>query len=337
MSVDPRKVPALGLVHNAGRCLKSHHQTSSCRQCIDICPQKALSRIESVLSLDNASCRLCGACVSACPTDALELAPAPQEKSWICAQAATAKETSAGCLQQFKPQQLVEFVLSVGSLELVVGDCVRCTRYCASAEVGKLVRKANALLADLGHSAQVSLRSRRPQIDLARRFLFRGWADRLTQDEFLGTASPLRFAKIRDGEAWKRVPQSHRSAVSLLERSLSQTDVAGVLAARLPTFDGNRCAVCPVCVSACPSGALSVSRNGRHLQLSLLARDCIGCGLCAEVCFRQAVTMSKPETLAERLDGHKRVAVSRLPDALLEQNSFEQKTRQIFKVPVYDS
>ncbi|NIM90855.1 MAG: glycyl-radical enzyme activating protein [Candidatus Aminicenantes bacterium] len=55
------------LSFNKTRCLEG------CSECIKICPQDALSRVNGLVSIDRDKCDLCGDCAPACPTEALEI------------------------------------------------------------------------------------------------------------------------------------------------------------------------------------------------------------------------------------------------------------------------
>jgi pyruvate formate lyase activating enzyme len=50
------------------RCL------ADCRECLDICPQKALSKGQKGISLKRDRCVACGLCASVCPAEALQMA-----------------------------------------------------------------------------------------------------------------------------------------------------------------------------------------------------------------------------------------------------------------------
>ncbi len=55
------------LSFNKTRCLEG------CSECIKICPQNALSRVDHHISIDREKCDLCGECAPVCPTQALEI------------------------------------------------------------------------------------------------------------------------------------------------------------------------------------------------------------------------------------------------------------------------
>ena len=59
------------------RCVAVRNRNASCRKCIEACAFESLSVDANELTLDSTSCVGCGACVAACPTEALVAAHAP--------------------------------------------------------------------------------------------------------------------------------------------------------------------------------------------------------------------------------------------------------------------
>ncbi len=67
-----------------------------------------------------------------------------------------------------------------------------------------------------------------------------------------------------------------------------------------------RCNACGMCVMFCPTGALRrdpTAKVGDPLTyLEFSASDCINCGLCADVCWKRALTLSPSVSTAELFD-----------------------------------
>jgi ferredoxin len=59
------------LILHPERCLRSRLNTNQCQNCLESCPNKALSLDSRKICLDIAKCTGCMACVAACPQDAL--------------------------------------------------------------------------------------------------------------------------------------------------------------------------------------------------------------------------------------------------------------------------
>ena len=58
--------PEPELIFRASRCIL-------CWDCLEVCPQAALSRLADGIRIDRARCRVSGACTLACPAEALEI------------------------------------------------------------------------------------------------------------------------------------------------------------------------------------------------------------------------------------------------------------------------
>jgi NAD-dependent dihydropyrimidine dehydrogenase PreA subunit len=58
------------------------------------------------------------------------------------------------------------------------------------------------------------------------------------------------------------------------------------------------CTLCMSCTSACPAGALKAAADAP--RLSFLERNCLQCGLCANTCPEQAITLAPRLLLKER-------------------------------------
>ena len=54
------------LIYNSKRCI-------GCRQCCDVCPEKALAHTPKGIQIDRSLCRICGQCADICPAEALEI------------------------------------------------------------------------------------------------------------------------------------------------------------------------------------------------------------------------------------------------------------------------
>jgi ferredoxin len=72
------------------------------------------------------------------------------------------------------------------------------------------------------------------------------------------------------------------------------------------SIDAQRCNVCGMCAVFCPTGALrrdpaaKVSDPLKYLEFS--ASDCVNCRVCADVCWKRALTMSPRVSTAELFD-----------------------------------
>ncbi len=66
----------------------------------------------------------------------------------------------------------------------------------------------------------------------------------------------------------------------------------------LPELDPARCDASATCVSACPTGAISLAAGGASWQLD--AGQCVFCGDCQWACPREAIRLGERVELAAR-------------------------------------
>lgn len=69
-----------------------------------------------------------------------------------------------------------------------------------------------------------------------------------------------------------------------------------VNAKKITSFHYENCVSCSICVQACPTGALDLTRQGksgryRNLFPELVNDRCIGCALCARNCPMDCINM----------------------------------------------
>jgi len=63
-----------GLSFNREVMVSNQRCLADCGECLQICPEKALTKDKEVIVLDRDLCNACGLCAKACPADALQMA-----------------------------------------------------------------------------------------------------------------------------------------------------------------------------------------------------------------------------------------------------------------------
>lgn len=77
------------------RCVAVRNRHASCSRCVDVCTAGAISVKDNEISVDDAACVACGACVPACPTGAI-VPLGPKEDELALAVARSASELGEG-------------------------------------------------------------------------------------------------------------------------------------------------------------------------------------------------------------------------------------------------
>lgn len=321
----PATLPGLSLTWET--CVKLRSRAASCRACVDSCPTQAIAfdgPRESV-AVDLGKCIGCGLCQAACPTESfsgavdvaafLEVAPAELR----CAPAYTAEGPGPlTCLGALSAEDLVVLALKHGQLRVDVQGCAQCrTAPLGQQALSSRVEQARELLVALGASARltVSLGKATPAAPLPspppggeREPSRRAFLRRLVPGALAEAVKPppprleLDTAKLNPARLRSQEPPPRR------QRLLAALDAAKLPApkAKLPeelvgftsskALDVDTCTACALCVTTCPTGALSMSAV--RDQLSFDASRCVKCATCHDVCEPHALTKAKTFDLA---------------------------------------
>ncbi|TLF53408.1 4Fe-4S dicluster domain-containing protein [Halomonas urmiana] len=296
-------------------CAHASSGNTGCTRCLDVCPADAVKshqgRIEAWIEIDPFRCHGVGSCSSACPTGAIQ---------FRLPETARQQDTLIGWLAAYR---------EAGGTAPVVRFAEASDLAAEGEAAGHVLDVPLEELGAAGHdqwltalaagAAEVRIQCHARMPERLSAFI----DDQLTQARALLTAlghSPARIGRLASGGA------AARDALPL-EPPLTQTPpvfegdgkrdrlnaVLGHLAGlgapdgqrhRLPSgaaygdiaVDPDACTLCMACVSNCPTPALGA--GGDRPLLSFREADCVQCGLCAEACPEQAITL-RPGFLAD--------------------------------------
>lgn len=312
------------------RCLHARHVSSECTRCIDVCGSDALKIVGQQLVIESRRCSSCGACAAVCPTEALYVATpeshdlmsdikahaAEGTLSIACRMAKSeAKDThTAGhgrvlvpCLARLTPQMLMEAVdAGAKTITLNCGACGTCAKRPKTEIIRETLEAVQQWLAVRGASKKglndvtVSLEASDKSVNSARRAafgrLFGLSTAALDREPFqLPRDFKERLDVIRR-EPLVRLPETQKARFMRFQRATEAERTAFPLDA--PVVNAELCECCGQCAQMCPSGALKVlsEKPYRMIASPLL---CCGCRLCADICYKKAVTMTHVTTMQE--------------------------------------
>ena len=286
---------------------------STCRRCVEICPQAAVRLDDPGISIERTRCDGCMLCVSACPSGGLEAQRLdllsvgaklmrPVQPVLACTRIPEAKAHGRICCLGVLCEQLLALLALMlpqpHPLQLNLSGCGGCSN---RGIVGVLRRRIQAVNAVVGAQRLVAVEDQNrleyAPIGYDRRGFF-GAVAQAARDAALeiyrgsGDPAPSRYGA-------KYVPRRRellRRAVDLLPEDRRR------LAARLfaPSIRiGESCSGCSACIALCPTGALGA--NEALPPVAWVRSRCTGCMLCGEFCPVGAVSGSCELGLPGRL------------------------------------
>lgn len=298
-------------------CLHTQDQHSACTACFDICPVEAITAGKPP-TLNLEICQSCLACLPVCPVGAYR---ADDDVSNLlnCIARVEGKSVELVCGLHPHPEAGVDsesvgirihgclaglgagayLTLSALGMERIFARtdaCRACKWHSLSPEIHRQTERANHFLSAWGKGEtvtcpdEISSSVERPLWDaknppLSRRDLFRLVARQ-------GQVAMAR-AMENGGTTSKRQPGRDRlrlvAAVSHLPSPSTPVRLEGFDFATLTVSEA--CTACGACARACPTAALTFTKNEdeKAFSLSFSAQDCIGCDICDHVCLPDAI------------------------------------------------
>lgn len=296
-------------------CLNTRHRGANCTRCADTCPVDALPLVQGLPHLVDEACVACGACLAACPTDAItqtrppeptllqtldNLPPvplllacplAPAEDGVTAPVAAVVRH--ARCLAG----------LDVGHLLAATGGGQRTIwlddRPCATCPIGRLhqtihatAQAADTLLQGFGHPPRIFLYSAHPEAHLPAphpRPVLDGMQPRLSRRDLFRSLG--RMARDRVSQALDEAPPM----------VLPGAPVEMRLPKRLPESRRRLLQELARAAQAHPPEMWTDWLPAHAIPFADIQVDpalCSGCGLCARFCPTEALVFLSDSPLA---------------------------------------
>ena len=300
-------------------CAHSRSQKAGCSNCLEVCATEAISSAGDSIKLDPYLCQGCGTCTTVCPSGALSfqyprvadlgLAIKVQLQAWRAAGGA------APCLLFHSAEAGGKALRTLAKAgQALPGNVIALETWSADAVGLDLLLGALALgaaqVAVLGAGSH-DLAPLRKQVQIGQAILnglgYTGEHLRVIDAEQAGWSGALaEWAPVTAVPAAEfRLLADKRTTLEFVIDHLAKHAPAPVDAIDLPlgapfgsVAVSEACTLCMSCTSACPAGALKAAADAP--RLSFLERNCLQCGLCANTCPEQAITLTPRLLLKDR-------------------------------------
>lgn len=304
---------------NERLCAHGRSQKTGCSNCIEVCATAAIVGAGDTIKLDPYLCQGCGTCTTVCPTGALAfqyprvadvgLAIKAQLKAYREAGGANpcllfySAEAGRKVLQSMQrggrtlPAQVIPvetWSADAVGLDLMLGSLALGAVQVAVLGAGSHDLAPLRKQAGLGHAILGGL-------GLAGEYLrvvdddAADWLATLAAWAPATAIPPAEFRLLADKRTTLEFVIDH-----LVKHAPVQAEAielpAGAPFGMVAVSDA--CTLCMSCTSACPAGALKAAADAP--RLSFLERNCVQCGLCANTCPEQAITLTPRLLLKDR-------------------------------------
>ncbi len=307
-------------------CLHEQNRISNCKECVEICPAKAITGAETPV-FDQAACRGCLACISACPVGAFcaedDVPPVlkclseikGESIEIICgkhpqpAMGISSKQTGirlGGCLAGLGVGGYVTlFAVGFKRVFLRMDACRDCDWKSLAPRVQHQVQHANRILTGWSKEdifltiSENEFPQKRPLLDinspqLSRRGLFRDMAykGKIALACAIDSAMESEHSENRE-----KLPGVDRlrliNALGALPDPEEGWDTSLESGRYAFLHVSDRCDACAACERVCPTNAITFATDVDKTSYRLLfdAKKCIGCGICASVCIPEAIAL----------------------------------------------
>lgn len=307
-------------------CSRIRHRLSKCTLCSDKCPTQAIEWGEGSLNIDPDKCSSCGICASVCPNgvfDALKptnveildqvkaLLSQGKEVVFECNPQRAERQTDTiqvPCLGRIDEGFLMGCVaLGARSILLSPAECQGCPNESGKGVIQEKMDGCNKLLAFWGLPPLISLGQRKVVSMEPRKTSRREFFANIKQEtKKLGTQIATNMiSKVQEK------PTKHRGSLPTylpMKRELLLTAMAklgkpteGVVESPLFCQFGvtEACTGCQMCAFFCPTGALTKLEEEGKFGVRFKPSECTCCGLCQDICYKQAVQLSHQVNLRE--------------------------------------
>ncbi|MBV2091885.1 MAG: 4Fe-4S binding protein [Candidatus Thiodiazotropha sp. (ex Ctena orbiculata)] len=280
------------------RCVHSLIEIASCSACVEVCPTKAWTLDDEALLFDASVCDGCGLCLPICPESALSVqyeilcGDLDLGKIVLSACEETGMKDTQGvlpCIHMISLNDILN-LYNQGYLQWVIatGNCSECQRGCTTT-LCERIQQVNHALDEEGL----------PLIDYHATD-FTSW-QRIQSlvDDTPPTASLSRRAFLRGvlensvNNPTGHFKQKQPATTAIPPGKLMPNQNRTTIWPYVPQINSNLCNGCDACVNTCPHNAIGLLTDNDNLLYEIRPEACTECGICRDVCEKQAITIMK--------------------------------------------
>jgi ferredoxin len=313
---------------NNALCVRSRFVRSGCRECIDACPQDAIT-IEGREIKVNGSCNGCNGCIPACPNGAIYSAlSAPAIKkieetkgnqiTFVCRKYKGGNGLSGfvkvECIGGVELPDILAGLERSQEVIIALPGCGNCENRKAMRGFRRIVNSARSIISmtKMGMIRIVSTDSinsksgskKSDSVDLDRRQLF----------SFIAKKSINIKVKENRAEEARRQGMNRARALLYARLSARRQDLHGELPEGIPSgeisIDGTKCFGCNVCEHVCPGGAIKRVEKEEQVSIMFNPTWCTACNACVSACLAGAVTLKRGLKWDKFLDNQEQTLVN---------------------------
>lgn len=309
--------------------------SKGCDQCVQVCPEEALSSVDDKIQIARRSCTACGLCQSACPTSAAQLPGQNTEQLEAEArELLTSSETGADAPRAilFVCQQSAGTVDSLARSSLPIAShwlplSVPCSGFVSPAIILQSLAHGASAVGIVGCGGDCKYRQRertQGKIDYCQSALAALGRSPAAVEFFDTSLGEPALAEALGGAP---ADSEQQAALTPALSFAGPTAAAGALAALaasapddvvpaivdhafsplgLVSVDADGCTGCGSCAQTCPTGALDLTL-GDTVALAYDPTLCTGCAQCVSVCPEQVVSASRSTDIARLRGGPERL------------------------------
>lgn len=304
---------------NERLCAHSRSQKAGCSNCIEVCATEAIIAVGDTIKLDPYLCQGCGTCTTACPSGALAYQyprvtdvgtaikaqiqayrAAGGENPCLLFHSAEAGHQQLTALKRAGQRLPANFIpvenwsADAVGLDLLLGALALGATQVAVLSAGshdlaplqKQAKVGQSILHGLGYSGE-HLRI----VDAENA----NWLTELANWAPASAVPAAEFRLLADKRTTLEFVIDHLQKHAPLQPEFIDLP-AGSPFGNVTVSDA--CTLCMSCTSACPASALKAAADAP--RLSFLERNCLQCGLCANTCPEQAITLTPRLLIKDR-------------------------------------